>query len=286
MATTVGTMSNPLGVAIGFLLPAFIVTANKSSSQIVLLMLVEAIICTVMFVLILFLFTKAPKHPPSISASQKREEFWPALKKVFKNKSFLCLLVAFSFGQGAVNALATLIDLISRPYNFSTFDNSVFGGLLIICGLVGAGIVGTIVTITHKYKCTSILISIGALSTFVIFIFTLPYETLWISCISVSLLGLFLTPILPISYEFGIELTYPIGEAMTGGILNSGGQLVGISEVGLAYLMENQPMIICLIAAGGIGIGIIAFLLAKEDLQRAGVDDNKIASMVSLKEAE
>ena len=286
MATTVGTMSNPLGVAIGFGLPAVIVTASESKSQIVLLMLVEAIICTAIFVLVLIFFKKEPKYPPSISASQKRDEFGPALRKVFRNRDFLFLLLAFSMGQGALNALATLIDLISKPYGFSTFENSVFGGLLILCGLLGAGIVGAIVTVTHKYKTACILTSIGALGSFVVFIFTLPIESLGISCVAVGLLGLALTPILPISYEFGIELTYPIGEAMTGGILNSGGQIIGILEVGLSYLLQNQPMIICLICAGGIGIGVLALFVVKENLQRAGVDEIQDSSMILIKDKD
>jgi Na+/melibiose symporter-like transporter len=286
MATTVGTMSNPLGVAIGFVLPAIIVTASKSKSQIVLLMFVEAIICSVVLVLAIIMFKNLPKYPPSLSASQSREEFMPALKAVFKNKSFLLLLLAYSMGQGALNALATLIDLISKPYGFSTFDNSVFGGLLIICGLIGAGIVGTIVTITHKYKLTCIIMCFGTVATFFGFIFTLEFESLIISSVTIGLVGLILTPILPISYEFGIELTYPVGEAMTGGILNSGGQIIGISEVGLAYLLVNQPVIICIICAAGIGIGGIALIFVKEELQRAGIDNSASANFISLKEAE
>ena len=286
MATTVGAMSNPLGVAIGFLLPAIIVTASKSKSQIVTLMFVEAIICSAVLILDIFFFKKLPEFPPSISASQERDEFAPALKKISKNKSFLYLFIAFSMAQGALNALATLIALISEPYGFSNFDNSVFGGLLIICGLVGAGIIGAIVTLTHKYKITLIISSIVTLCSFVVFIFTLSMESLVISCIAIAFVGFVITPILPISYEFGIELTYPIGEAMTGGILNCGGQLIGIIEVGLSYALENQPIIICLICAGGIGIGAVALMLTEENLQRANIDNKRASNLISMKEGE
>jgi hypothetical protein len=200
-----------------------------------------------------------------------------------KNKSFLCLLLAFSMVQGALNALATLIDLISRPYGFSSFDNSVFGGLLIICGLVGAGVVGAIVTVTHKYKLTLIINCLITLATFIVFVFTLNFKSMIISSIAVGLVGLTLTPTLPISYEYGIEITFPVGEAMTGGLLNSGGQLVGIAEVGLAYLLANSPVVICLICAAGIGVAAGAVLVSKEDLRRIGIDKNQ-DRMISLKD--
>ena len=166
MATTVGSMSNPLGVAVGFGLPAVIVTASKGKNEIFNLMIVEAIICTVVLVLVIFLFKNKPEYPPSISASQEREDFIPALKASFKNKSFLLLLLAFSMGQGALNALATLIDLISTPYGFDSTDNSIFGGLLIICGLIGAGLVGAVVTAYHKYKLSYFWVGLVFISSF------------------------------------------------------------------------------------------------------------------------
>ena len=209
-------------------------------------------------------------------------QFWASFKESFSNKSFLYLLLAFSMVQGALNSLATLIDLISRPYGFSSFDNSVFGGLLILCGLIGAGVVSTIVTVTHKYKVTFIVISLFTLATFIGFIFTLNFRSMVISSIAVGLVGLTLTPTLPISYEYGIELTYPVGEAMTGGILNSGGQIIGIAEVGLAYLLANSPVTICLICAAGIAIGAVAVIFTKEDLRRTGIDKNQ-DRMISLK---
>lgn len=282
MATTVGTMSNPLGVAVGFVLPAVFVTSDKSKSEITMLMLVEAVFCSVICVACFILFKKKPDVPPSISAGEEREEFMSSFRSCMKNNSFLLLLLAFSLVQGALNSLATLLDLISRPYGFSSFDNSIFGGLLIICGLIGAGIVGTIVTITHKYKLTSILTCLITLATFIAFIFTLSFESLIITSIGVALLGLTLTPILPISYEYGVELTYPVGEAMTGGLLNAGGQLIGIGEVGLAYLLQNSPIIILLICAGGIAIGCIAIMFSTENLKRTGID-SKQDRMISLK---
>ena len=168
---------------------------------------------------------------------------------------------------------------VKKAFNKNTANKLAL--LLILFGLVGAGIIGAIVTFTHKYKLTCILTSGVALGAFALFISTLPLESLPVACVTLSILGLVLTPLLPISYEFGIELTYPVGEAMVGGILNSGGQLIGISEVGLSYLLSNQPLIICIVCAGGIGIGGLALLFVKEDLQRAGVDSSK-SNLISM----
>jgi hypothetical protein len=46
--------------------------------------------------------------------------------------------------------------------------------------------------------------------------------TFYLSIGIIALLGFFLTPIVPISYEVGCEVAFPIGEAQITGMLNGG----------------------------------------------------------------
>ncbi len=46
-----------------------------------------------------------------------------------------------------------------------------------------------------------------------------------------SLNGLFQLPLIPINMDFACEIAFPCGEAMIVGLLNSGGQLIGLIEV-------------------------------------------------------
>lgn len=41
-------------------------------------------------------------------------------------------------------------------------------------------------------------------------------------------LGFFMTGYLPVGFEFGVELTYPIGEGTSSGMLNASAQIFGI----------------------------------------------------------
>lgn len=266
-------MFNFVGTAIGFFIPSLFVN-RESKQEIANLMIAQAGICVIMCGIVTCLFKKKPEFPPSVSASQERELFWPAFKKVFQNRDYLLLVLAFSMSNGTLNVLATLIDLISKPYGFSTFDNSVFGTLLIASGIIGAVVLGGIVTVLKKYKKVCIFTCLGALVSLLLFIYTLEEKSMIITCFSISLLGLVLTPLQPISYEFGIELTYPIGEAMTGGILVCAGQIIGIIQIGLSYALQNQPIIIGFICMAGLGLGGIALAFARENLQRALIDHN------------
>ena len=276
-------MANAVGTALGFIFPAVLVHSS-SKTQVFNLMLVEAILCSGVFIVILVGFSDKPRVPPSISAGQSRQPFRPALKAVFRNKSYLLLLVAFSMAQGAQGVITALISLISTPYGFSSLDNSIFGGLFLLVGLIGAGVFGAIVTHLKKYKTTCIIACIGAVGSLLFLVFTLQIKSMIISCIAVSVLGFMLNPIIPISYELAIELTYPIGEAMTGGILNCGGQVLGIVGIGLSYVLQNQPIIICIICAAGLAIGVISLVLTKEELQRDTIDSMS-KNLISMKEA-
>lgn len=44
-------------------------------------------------------------------------------------------------------------------------------------------------------------------------------------------MGATLTPLIPLSFDFGCEIVFPVGEAQVTGILMTGGQIVGIISV-------------------------------------------------------
>lgn len=273
-------MANPIGIAIGFGLPGLMVPSGGTKTDVGNLMLVEAILCTIVCIFVIIFFKTKPKVPPSNSAGMDREEFMPALKMLFRNKNFLLLLVYFSMGQGALNSFATLIEQITKPYGYTSGDNSLFGALVILSGLVGSGIAGGIVAVTQKFKLSCLVIIFGSLAGIISFILTLQVESVAISAVFAALLGLLLMPILPVSYEFGCEITFPIGEAMTGGLLNCGGQIVGIVEVGIAYLLSNQPIIVSVMCSTGILIGGFCMIFVKQELKRTHQD--KIKSLINL----
>ena len=61
--------------------------------------------------------------------------------------------------------------------------------------------------------------------------FALDTRKLWVILVTISLLGFFLIPQVPIFLELGCELAFPIGEASSSGFLLAGGQLTGFVAV-------------------------------------------------------
>ena len=77
MATTVATVANPLGVAVGFLIPSIFVdptdvlpeNRDRARTDIVNSLYCQAIIGTVVALLIAIFFREKPPTPPSPSAA-------------------------------------------------------------------------------------------------------------------------------------------------------------------------------------------------------------------------
>jgi len=67
---------------------------------------------------------------------------------------------------------------------------------------------------------------------------TLEWEFL-ILCFGIGGSGLFLIPILPLSFDLACECSFPVGEAVAAGMLMTGGQIVGIIQVKLFNIIHE-----------------------------------------------
>lgn len=228
MATAVGSLATPLGAIIGSIMaPFFIFDTDKyhiddGKTHVEDYMLIAAVLVTVMNIPILFFFKEAPVHYPSKAAqSAKKEEFSMKndLKLMAKNKNFILLLIIFSSLYGCYTCLGAVINDICEPYGFGSADAGMFVGIFIVSGLTGSFILSGYLDKYNAYLkilrlvcCMSLIFSTGM-------VFSLDSGILWLVCINISFLGFFLLPIIPVSYSFAVELTYPVSEAMSNGLL-------------------------------------------------------------------
>lgn len=103
----------------------------------------------------------------------------------------------------------------------------------------------------------------------VLFTFTLKMD-LWIIFLSAGALGFFMTGYLPIGFEFAAELTFPIAEGTTSGLLNGAVQVVGVlMTMGFGKLIYSSSIFTTnLIMCGCLFIGVLLTAIIKSDLRR------------------
>eukprot|EP00352_Strombidinopsis_acuminata_P005577 CAMPEP_0176369182 /NCGR_PEP_ID=MMETSP0126-20121128/23114_1 /TAXON_ID=141414 ORGANISM="Strombidinopsis acuminatum, Strain SPMC142" /NCGR_SAMPLE_ID=MMETSP0126 /ASSEMBLY_ACC=CAM_ASM_000229 /LENGTH=142 /DNA_ID=CAMNT_0017727727 /DNA_START=866 /DNA_END=1294 /DNA_ORIENTATION=+ len=127
-----------------------------------------------------------------------------------------------------MNTYGTIVGIIANEYHFGTNASSLFGATFIFGGLVGSGVFGGIVETKKNYK--AMLTLIGALTTIfpVAMLFGFLSGKVWIVALTAFLVGFATIPILPVGIDFAVELTYPVGEPISSGVVMSAGQFCGI----------------------------------------------------------
>ena len=239
LATTIGAMSNPIGIAIGQVIPPLLVDSHGGMPM---LLLVSACISTGTCVLCILFIRNNPPTPPSRSTAERQLErenrpkgqtFWNGplvgeLKQLWSNKHFLILMVGVGMGLGLFNAVTTLVEQLVKPAGYTKDDAGTFGALLIGFGLIGAGIVGPIMDKTHAY---TVILKIGLVSAFagtVFMLLSLQPGRYTITACAFGVLGFVMLPLLPVCMECAAECTYPVSEDASSGLLLGAGNIVGV----------------------------------------------------------
>jgi len=321
VATTIASLFNPLGSAIGQIIPPMTVTGNDDGDVhgMTTLLIVEAGICLLSLVLAYLWFRSKPPTPPSRSAlikhkaqdktmasvhgpshlppsldtlaaidadqvqaeTQEEEEednrafehsghklsgvegnnrsasrgrqlsmaaaaedmgyLEDNLRVLLANKNYVLLFLAFSIALGLFNAFLTLIYQIISPHGYTNDDAGTFAAILILCGLVGAGVASVILDATHMYREVlkyGFVMCTAAMTFFMCMLYAGNFAML---CVAFGILGLFMLPILPAVVENCAETTYPIQEDLPLGILMIGGNLIGIPFVIILQDLLNEP---------------------------------------------
>ena len=232
------------GIAIGSLLPSLIIDSDRpTSNQFLILLLAEGGLTLLSTILIIIVFRSDPPTPPSPSEEHHqsihlKEDFI----QLMKNRHYLILLFGFSLGLAAFNSLTTLLAQLIAPTGYSSDQAGILGATVIVAGLLNAFIVGIIMDKTHAYRLILKVLLLGACGAGIFFVFALRPDRFVPLTISIGLMGFFLLPLLPVSFECAVECTYPIrAEWSTGFLLCTGNILGGIFIFVLQYLIKLNP---------------------------------------------
>lgn len=246
LATSIGSMANPLGLAIGSLIPSLIVTKDYSSRSFFILLIVEAVFTAVISVLVIVICRSEPPTPTS-SIEQQQQNLPLKLKENFldlvKNRHYLILLFSFSIGLALFCAITSLLAQLVEPTGYSSDDAGIFGAIIIIVGLISAFLVGLIMDRTHAYRLILKILLTGACASAIYFVLILQPNKFYPLAVSIGLMGLFLLPMLPVSFECAVECTYPIrAEWSTALLLCIGNVLGGVFILILGHLITLSPL--------------------------------------------
>lgn len=115
-----------------------------------------------------------------------------------------------------------------------------FGAVFIIGGIVGSAGFGIWVELKKTYKLSVIIISVLSVVSTVGTAFSFLTGLTWLVTLCCFVVGASMIPIMAVGFELGVEVTYPIDESYSTGLLMFAGQLLGIIFVRLFHV-NNFP---------------------------------------------
>lgn len=224
-ATGISLLSTFIGVALGLILTPLLYELFNSLEIIIWVYGVIALASGIIF----FVFAKAkPPTPPTLEIIEEKVFMFDGLKRLFTNKYFYILILIYFVGLGVFNTITTYIEGIMIP-KVGTAEAPVIAGIVGLLLLIG-GILGTIIfsvlsDVLNKRK-PLIFVSL-LIATVSLFLFSFLSDPLFLMILG-FVFGFGLLGASPVGLEYAVDLTKPVPEASSNGILLMSGQIGGI----------------------------------------------------------
>jgi MFS family permease len=221
MASGLASLAMYLGIFLGISLTPFIFISGGMNGMLISYGFV-ALIAGIIFLM------SVKEHPPTPAShlEQDKQVFaFGGIRQSLRSKDFILLLFIFFIGLGVFNSVTTWIEDILRPRGFTITQAGITGGLMIIGGIVGALILPTI-SDRNGRRVPFVVTALAAASLGLIGI---TYFTSYALLLTSSfIMGFFLLSAAPIGFQYAAEVTYPVPESTSNGLLLLVGQVSGI----------------------------------------------------------
>ncbi|MFX1410128.1 MAG: MFS transporter [Promethearchaeota archaeon] len=220
-ATGIALISQFLGIALGMFITPIIV----SGDDLLPMLLIYGILSLITGMIFVIFVKNKPPTPPSRELMEEKVFKGEGLKQLFTNKQFIILFILFFLGLGIFNTITTYIEGIVDPRGYDPDFAGILGALMLLGGIVGCVIMSTL---SDKYKKRKILLLISLfIATISLFLITFTDDAIMLLTFG-FLLGFGLLSAGPVGLEYAVDITKPVPEASSNGMLMMVGQIGGI----------------------------------------------------------
>ena len=256
-ATGLGTMSSFIGIILGELLTPFLF----EQYGITFVLEFYGVVSLLSMILYIVLVKNNPKHLPNKFAGQKAFNY-AGMKNLFKNKNFLMLILISFVALGSFNAISSEVDIIFSNIVSPQEAPGILGALMIFGGIIGAGVISSISDAKHirvifmKMTLVASTILVGLL---------IISNDFTIEVLINILYRFFLISGLPVGIVYASEITIPITEEASNGILIMFGQISGILYIVLFESLDLTTAMLITIASFLVTT-VLSFLLRESEI--------------------
>ncbi|KAF1806907.1 major facilitator superfamily domain-containing protein [Mucor lusitanicus] len=225
-------VSNYGAIIAMFLMPAIATGKDK----IELTVIVVASIATVATIPFLF-FPAKPPTPASYSVVATETKAGAPAKPeltlrqgtmlLLRNPHFLILLIIHSLNIGLSIAWNGLMNQAIAPYGYTDNEIGNIAAIGVVGGTFGCLMSGPIIDRTKQHKVLLKIMSPLMFSTYIALIFVVKKDSFAAILYTNMLSQFFLSFMVPVCVELGVEISYPVTESLSTSILWQVSQLIG-----------------------------------------------------------
>ena len=184
-------------------------------------------------------------------------------------------MISYGIIVGFVNTCGTITGLMTADYGYSDSTTSLCGAIFIVGGIFGSALFGGITEVKKNYKFISVFLSCVTIIAPALFLIALPTDSVAVLGCSCFFIGFFGLALLPVGLDYAVEITYPVPEAVSCGLMLTSANVFGFTFSVYASILigvfdENHD---------GIKYSMITFIVfiplasviamfVKEDLRR------------------
>ncbi|WP_455383675.1 MFS transporter [Salinispira pacifica] len=178
--------------------------------------MVYAVAGVVTALLFLILARSNPPTPASPPGEEVRALVLDSFRRILRNRNIYALALALLVASGIVNGVFTLIDGLGKELSLSSSDGVLLTSLLLLGGIVGSIIVPAVSDAIRRRKpilLAAVFLGVPATLGLVL------GRGLAVEVVCFFVLGICITGVVPVAYQYGAEITHPAPEGTSNGIL-------------------------------------------------------------------
>ena len=225
-AVSLITLANLVGAGIGMALTPTLVK-SMSISTVQLVYGGCALIAGVVFVAVA---RDRPPSPADLDGGTTETAMMVGVRQALRVRPFAIFLAVVFVAMGVFNGLSTWVEEIVRPRGFSSVDAGNLGALLLLGGVTGAVVMSALSDRSGRRVPFMTLALVVAAPALLWLTFA---DSLLGLFVAAFLVGFFMTSALPVGLQYAAEITAPLPEGTSNGLI----QLFGQASVVVVFLM-------------------------------------------------
>lgn len=259
-ATAVGlaTLAQFVGIIIAMVLTPELVEQTATGWDLRGMLMAYGIVAAGAAALGLVLIREGPPTTPGAEVARERLMTLAGIRHMLGRRDGRLITVVFLVGLGVFNALSTCIDQLGADKHLSPDETGLVGGMMLITGVVGAAIWPLLSDRTKKRKPFLVL----ALTATVPALLALTVLDGFVPLVVASgVLGFFLLGAgAPIGFQYAAEVSHPVAESMSQGVILLAGQVSGVILIVGVNALGITPLMYAFIALAAIAALVSATL--------------------------